>query len=67
MSNKTGITVRDLIKELMEYNMDTEVVISTSETIEISYTGVTDNGDTSDKLVTPFVFIDGCDYEPFID
>lgn len=52
------ITVKDLIKELLEYNMNAEVVTAHSETIMVSCI----DADTIDKKTTPFVFIDGCDY-----
>jgi len=55
--------VSELIDELMEYNPNAEVVTSYTETIEISYSGVLGVSDCSDKKTTPFVFIDGCDYE----
>ena len=55
--------VKELITELLEYNMDAEVVTSYTETIEIGYSECVDVNDCSDKKSTPFVFIDGCDYE----
>ena len=55
--------VKELITELLEYNMDAEVVTSYTETIEIGYSESVDVDDCSDKKNTPFVFIDGCDYE----
>lgn len=55
--------VKELITELLEYNMDAEVVTSYTETIEIGYSECVDVNDCSDKKNTPFVFIDGCDYE----
>ena len=55
--------VKELITELLEYNMDAEVVTSYTETIEIGYSECVDVDDCSDKKNTPFVFIDGCDYE----
>lgn len=59
---KEGITVRELIKELLDYNLDAEVVTSQTETVEVSYIGSFDDADCSDKKSTPLVFIDGCDY-----
>lgn len=56
-----GMTVKDLIIELLNYNLDAEVCTSYSETIRISYSG-TWTPKESDKKVTPIVFIDGCDY-----
>jgi hypothetical protein len=56
-----GMTVRDLIIELLNYNLDAEVCTSYSETIEISYSGNWISKD-SDKKITPIIFIDGCDY-----
>ena len=47
--------------------MDAEVVTSYTETIEIGYSESVDVDDCSDKKSTPFVFIDGCDYEQDID
>ena len=61
------LKVRDLIKELLDYNPDAEVVTSQTETIEISYIGEPFTEDCSDKLNTLFVFIDGCDYEETVD
>ena len=52
--------VRELVKWLMDYNMDAEVTTSYSETIEVSYIDM--NGQY-DKSSTPVVFIDGCDIE----
>lgn len=59
--------VKELITELLEYNMDAEVVTSYTETIEISYSECVDVKDRSDKKSTPFVFIDGCDLEQDIE
>ena len=55
--------VKELIKELLEYNMDAEVTTSHSETIELSYIGNPKVEDCSDKKQTQIVFIDGCDLE----
>ena len=60
--SKEGISVKELIVELLEYNMDAEVVTTHSETVELGYIGENDCTDMSDKKTTPFVFIDGCDY-----
>lgn len=53
------MTVRDLIEELIQYNMDAEVTTPYSETIEIGYL-FGEAGFT--KLTTPLVFIRGSDY-----
>lgn len=52
--------VRQLIKILMDYNMDAEVTTSCSETVEVSYVWMNGQYDESN---TPIVFIDGCDLE----
>lgn len=54
--------VKDLIIELLEYNMDAEVTCSTHETINVAYISSTEN-ELYDKSDTPIVFIDGCDIE----
>lgn len=55
--------VKELITELLEYNLDAEVVTSYSETVELSYIGTKGVKNCSDKKDTQFVFIDGCDLE----
>ena len=45
---------RELIKALLDYLMDVDVVTSTSEDIELSWVG-------NDKMDAKIVFIDGCD------
>lgn len=59
--------VRELIKELLDYNLDAEVVTSHTETVEVCYSGEWGVTDGSDKKSTPFVFIDGCDLEQDIE
>ena len=49
------VSVKELIKELLNYNLDAEEVTSTSETIQLGFIGET-------KEDTKIVFIDGCDY-----
>lgn len=60
--SENGITVKELIIQLLDYNLDAEVVTSQSETVELSYIGEPNCKDSSDKKRTHFVFIDGCDY-----
>ena len=55
--------VKELIIELLDYNLDAEVVTSHSESVELSYCGLPNVTDCSDKKTTPFLFIDGCDLE----
>jgi hypothetical protein len=53
--------VKELIVQLLDYNLDAEVVTNHTETVELSYIGDPLVKDCSDKQSTPFVFIDGCD------
>lgn len=53
--------VRELIKVLLDFNMEAEVTTDWSETVNVSYSARTDCNDDSDKKDTPYVFIDGCD------
>ena len=50
--------VRELIKELLNYNMDAEVSNRHYETVEIGYVC---GNDEFGKENTPMVFINGCD------
>lgn len=58
--------VRELIKTLLDYNLDAEVSNKHYETIEVGYTDEAYNH--KEELVsfgphnTPIVWIDGCDY-----
>ena len=54
--------VRELIKELLDYNMDAEVSNRHYETGESGYVcGKIDGNDEFGKENTPIVFINGCD------
>lgn len=52
--------VKELIKELKDFNQEAEVVSPTSETILLSYIA-NDEGGTKDT--TKIVFIEGADYD----
>lgn len=60
------VKVRELIKTLLDYNLDAEVSNKYFETVEVGYTNEAYNH--KDELVsfekhnTPVVWIDGCDY-----
>ena len=54
--------VYELIRQLCNYNQDAEVVTSYTETIKIGYLFTDAEGNPLDQRETPFVFIDGCDY-----
>ena len=51
--------VKELIKELKDFNQEAEVVTPTSETILLSY--IANDGGTKDT--TKIVFIEGVDYD----
>lgn len=57
------MNVRELIENLLMYNLDAEVCTSYTESIEIGYVDESTIGEYFDKTNTPIVFIDGCDYE----
>ena len=57
-----GMIVRELIEELLTYNLDAEVVTDYSESVRVGYIEETDN-EHFNKSNTPFVFIDGCDLD----
>ena len=54
--------VRELIEELLMYNLDADVVTDTSETVCVGYIDKVD-GEHYSKNNTPLVFIDGCDLD----
>lgn len=58
--------VRELIKTLLDYNLDAEVSNKYFETIEVGYTdqGYDENNEpvSFNQSNTPFVWINGCDY-----
>ena len=57
MNRRKVLKVRELVIELLDYNMDALVTTNHSETVSLGFIG----SDCSDKKSTPFVFIDGCD------
>lgn len=57
------MNVRELIENLLLYNLDAEVCTSHSESIEIGYIDESTIGETFTRENTPIVFIDGCDNE----
>ena len=57
------VTIRDLIKELLEFNLDAEITTPYSETIELGW--ICDDGAT--KKTTKTVFVEGCDYDGEIE
>ena len=59
--------VKELITELLEYNMDADVTTPYSETIELGYISGADATDEFDRKSTPLVFINGCDWEQDIE
>jgi len=51
--------VKELITELLEFNLNAEVTLTTSEDIQLSY--INGTGDNEfDKASSPVVFIEGC-------
>lgn len=58
--------VRELIKTLLDYNMDAEVCNKYFETVEVGYTDEGYNHKEElvsfDQSNTPIVWINGCDY-----
>ena len=50
----------DLIRQLMKYNLDADVVLVDSEDIELSYI---DNDGKFTMDTTPIIFIEGCDID----
>jgi len=54
--------VRELIEELLTYNLDAEVVTDHSESVCVGYIEGS-RGLRFDKSNTPIVFIDGCDLD----
>lgn len=60
---KKLIKIRDLIIQLLEYNLDAEITTPYSETIALSY--ICENNAT--KKTTNLVFIEGCDYNGEIE
>lgn len=58
--------VRELIKKLLDYNLDAEVCNKHFETVEVGYTDKAYNHKEElvhfDQSDTPVVWIDGCDY-----
>lgn len=52
---------KELIKILLDYNLEADVTLTTSEDIEISYICENTNGKKFDKKNTPVLFIEGKD------
>ena len=52
---------KELIKILLDYNLEADVTLTTSEDIEISYISGHTNGKKFDKNNTPILFIEGKD------
>ena len=55
--------VSELITKLMNYNQDAEITTPYSETIDLSYICIDNEGNPLDSRETPIVFIELCDYE----
>ena len=62
MSEKLGMTVGELIHQLYNFNQEAEITTPYSETIELSYICVDENGNPLDSRETPIVFIELRDY-----
>ena len=55
--------VKELIEKLWNYNQDAEITTPYSETIDLSYICIDNEGNPLDTRETPLVFIELCDYE----
>lgn len=57
------LKVKELIEILWNYNQDAEITTPYSETIDVSYICIDNDGNPVDSRETPLVFIELCDYE----
>lgn len=55
---------RELIKQLLNYNMDADVTLTTSEDITLSFICVDANGEILSEKETSLIFIEGIDKVP---
>lgn len=55
--------VSELIHKLYNFNQDAEITTPYSETIELSYICIDEEGNPIDSRETPLVFIEWCDYD----